>query len=332
MRTAALISLSALRSGASWARQLAGALDKAVEMGFTNGRVYVHWSGGWAHGPFQRQAMSELSIAFDCLPTAAAMCDLVPLLPMAGWTNERIGAIEDIGTVLLPDAAAASDADAAVDDADERALREAREEIIRARRAVGLPELSSVHASLGAAPPSMVRPEAGNPEGPLAFGGVAVGGTFDHMHTGHRLLLSVSALCCTRTLYIGIAGDKLLASKADADRIWPFERRQAAAAAYVKRVRPDVHVEVSALLDPKVPPKAATMEEITALVISRETHAGGLKVLEMRREAGISSNLSLLLVDLVGAASQDAHAHKLSSSELRRGVTASPAMGDAEPS
>lgn len=45
--------------------------------------------------------------------------------------------------------------------------------------------------------------------------------------------------------------------------------------------------------------------------------AGGRKVQEMRRGQGIDEPLELILVDLVGAASQDAAAEKLSSSALR---------------
>ena len=43
-------------------------------------------------------------------------------------------------------------------------------------------------------------------EGSLAFEEVAVGGTFDRLHVGHRLLLAASALVCTRRVYVGVTG------------------------------------------------------------------------------------------------------------------------------
>jgi len=163
----------------------------------------------------------------------------------------------------------------------------------------------------------MARPDAGNPDGYLEYARLAVGGTFDRLHAGHRLLLAVSALASTHTVYLGVTGDELLAKKANAQLLWPFEKRAAVAADFIRLVKPALNVEVSALLDPQAPPKAATMAEISALVISRETTAGGAKVVEMRKARGIDAPLTLVLVDLVGAASQSSDAMKLSSSLLR---------------
>lgn len=41
---------------------------------------------------------------------------------------------------------------------------------------------------------------------PLSFGRVAVGGTFDRLHVGHRLLLAAAALVSTEYVYIGVTG------------------------------------------------------------------------------------------------------------------------------
>ena len=41
---------------------------------------------------------------------------------------------------------------------------------------------------------------------PLAFSRVAVGGTFDRLHAGHRMLLAATALVSTHSIYIGITG------------------------------------------------------------------------------------------------------------------------------
>lgn len=40
----------------------------------------------------------------------------------------------------------------------------------------------------------------------LEFGNVAVGGTFDRMHAGHRLLLTATALVCTKHVFMGVTG------------------------------------------------------------------------------------------------------------------------------
>ena len=41
---------------------------------------------------------------------------------------------------------------------------------------------------------------------PLSFESVAVGGTFDRLHVGHRLLLAATALVSTKHVYIGVTG------------------------------------------------------------------------------------------------------------------------------
>ena len=44
-------------------------------------------------------------------------------------------------------------------------------------------------------------------DGHLQFADVAVGGTFDRLHAGHRLLLAVAALVSTRMVYIGVTSE-----------------------------------------------------------------------------------------------------------------------------
>ena len=49
--------------------------------------------------------------------------------------------------------------------------------------------------------------------------------------------------------------DELLRKKKHAELLEPFEARRAAVVAYLRRCRPALRVETSALLDPKAPPK-----------------------------------------------------------------------------
>lgn len=44
-----------------------------------------------------------------------------------------------------------------------------------------------------------------------SFEGVVLGGTFDHLHAGHKILLSVAVIICARYMEIGITG--ILANK-----------------------------------------------------------------------------------------------------------------------
>ena len=54
-----------------------------------------------------------------------------------------------------------------------------------------------------------------------------IGGTFDHMHLGHRLLLSQACLVTKTTLHVGVTSDALLTKKAYGQYIESYESRVA---------------------------------------------------------------------------------------------------------
>jgi hypothetical protein len=41
---------------------------------------------------------------------------------------------------------------------------------------------------------------------PRIFNRVAVGGTFDHLHAGHKILLTMTALLSTKSMVVGVTG------------------------------------------------------------------------------------------------------------------------------
>lgn len=86
----------------------------------------------------------------------------------------------------------------------------------------------------------------------LQFKAVAVGGTFDRLHAGHRLLLATTALVASERVYIGVTADALLASKKARELLQSYEQREAAAREYVAQVHPGLQVETGPLRDPNV--------------------------------------------------------------------------------
>lgn len=53
-----------------------------------------------------------------------------------------------------------------------------------------------------------------------------MGGTFDHMHLGHKLLLTQACLLTKDVLHVGVTGDNLLQKKAYSEFLESFEKRK----------------------------------------------------------------------------------------------------------
>ena len=159
------------------------------------------------------------------------------------------------------------------------------------------------------------------------FAKVSVGGTFDRLHAGHRLLLAAAALVTdarSGTLYVGVTGEALLANKSDKNKIQPYETRARNARRFLESVLAcpgfgdaKMRVEMGPL--DGAPPLASTVQDMCALVVSRETLAGAAAV-NAQREARGFPPLEIVAVGVVGGVGDDDEARrrsKLSSSALR---------------
>ena len=180
---------------------------------------------------------------------------------------------------------------------------------------------------------------------------VAVGGTFDHLHIGHKLLLSALALLAepkgslnnpssTAHLTVGISGDNLLRNKKFAEEMESWDQRQNKVAEFLEsilifcprlqsarkseehiiadqvgksiRVSFEDHIVIDYVQidDPFGP--TITDENITALVVSQETRAGGKSVNDKRQEKDWPP-LEIFEVDVLGAVSEDGDGQVLDS-------------------
>ena len=188
---------------------------------------------------------------------------------------------------------------------------------------------------------------------------VAVGGTFDHLHAGHKLLLTIAALLINfrgepnraKSLTIGISGDALLQKKQYIDEMLDWNERQSGVREFVLGVlemsQPSEKLKTSRcsssesgarsiydefesglviryaeLFDAYGP--TVTDESISALVISRETRAGG-KAVNDKRVANGWPKLEIFVVDVLdaeGRADDDDEKEnflgKISSTDIRR--------------
>lgn len=149
----------------------------------------------------------------------------------------------------------------------------------------------------------------------LRFKNVAVGGTFDRFHAGHRLLLGATAMVTTEKVFIGITSDKLLQNKKAKELLQSYEERCDCAVRFIQAVNPTLAlVSAGPLTDPRIPPLCATEENFDAIVVSEETIEGAQEINRVRAELGFHPLIIIVVGLLSAAAGEDS---KLSSSALR---------------
>eukprot|EP01025_Chloroclados_australasicus_P013528 TRINITY_DN16369_c0_g1_i1.p1 TRINITY_DN16369_c0_g1~~TRINITY_DN16369_c0_g1_i1.p1 ORF type:complete len:312 (-),score=34.11 TRINITY_DN16369_c0_g1_i1:194-1129(-) len=142
---------------------------------------------------------------------------------------------------------------------------------------------------------------------------VAIGGTFDRLHAGHRLLLAVAALICSQEIFIGITSDQLLAQKSNKQLLETYDYREKQARNFTQLVNRGIVVQTGPLIDPKEPTEAEIIEDMEAIAVSEETVKGAIQINEGRTRRGFRE-LEIVVVPLIGV-TQDGS--KLSSSGLR---------------
>lgn len=152
-----------------------------------------------------------------------------------------------------------------------------------------------------------------------SFAHVVLGGTFDRIHAGHKLLLAMSALCAKTRLLVGISCGPLLDSKTLKELIHPIELRSRRVFQILYSMRPCVAYQIVPIEDPFGP--SITDAKLECIVVSKETERGGQSVNKRRVERGLGE-VHIDVVDLVGP--EDAtEEDKVSSTGLRQLVLGS---------
>jgi len=205
---------------------------------------------------------------------------------------------------------------------------------------------------------SLVVP--GEASEPVLHHSVILGGTFDHFHIGHKLLLTATALVLQpagtgyagqeRTITVGVTGDDMLKNKKYAQFLESWEERCRSTGAFltsimdfgppgmsgshveqiykpgpngramVMKIRPGITLRLVQILDPYGP--TITEEDLSALVVSKETRSGGAAVNQERAKRGWKQ-LEVFEVDVIHSGEVVAEevedfASKISSTDIRR--------------
>ena len=152
----------------------------------------------------------------------------------------------------------------------------------------------------------------------LLYNSVAVGGTFDGMHYGHRKLLSLAVSSVqprTGKLLIGVTQDEMLKSKSFRELIPPLEERIRGVREFVENLAPGMknRMRVVPIEDAYGPPGSSdkTLNDFDALVLSHETLITGKKLNEHRVK-------NLNMDPLMLLCTRRTEPHGMSSTALRR--------------
>ncbi len=124
---------------------------------------------------------------------------------------------------------------------------------------------------------------------------VAVGGTFDEFHKGHRILIS-KAFEIGKKVFIGLCTDEFARELMKPHEIASYENRKRILFEFLKDRGLLKRAEIIPLDDPYG--LTVTDPNLEALVVSKETEARALKINEIRKSRGLPP-IDIIVIDMV---------------------------------
>ncbi len=147
------------------------------------------------------------------------------------------------------------------------------------------------------------------------FKNTCVGGTFDHLHEGHKSLLTIAA-SLGDFLFIGLTTDVMLDKKAFRNYIESFEERKSSIMNFLEM---DLCLNKNEYLITALSDSFGNTifsPELQALVSSTETYATCLKINRLRIKRGFTPLIIITVPEILNS-----YGKKLSSTDIRDALT-----------
>jgi len=125
-----------------------------------------------------------------------------------------------------------------------------------------------------------------------------IGGTFDHLHAGHKILLSMAAYITSQKLIIGITDDTVLQKKANKHVLQNIDVRTEHVKSFLKFFKPSIILDITPIVDVYGP--TSWDPNIQALVVSKETISGAEAITSHRQKHNLPP-LQVFLIDVISA-------------------------------
>ena len=138
-----------------------------------------------------------------------------------------------------------------------------------------------------------------------------MGGTFDHLHDGHKYLLKI-ALTISHVIEIGLTSQELLKKKKVASKLEDYTIRETNLKNYISSFTDLNRVSIVEIKNWDDMAKYSQDPDYEGLILSQETYSNAVKLNELREENGLNP-IILIVIPLL----KDKNNKKISSTAIR---------------
>jgi len=138
-----------------------------------------------------------------------------------------------------------------------------------------------------------------------------MGGTFDHLHDGHKFLLR-TALQLSHNIEIGLTSQNLLKNKKAISKLEDYNTRETNLKNFICSFTDLSRVNIVEIKNWNDMAKYSQDPDYEGLILSQETYSNAVKLNELREEKGLNP-LILIVIPLI----KDKSSQKISSTAIR---------------